>query len=288
MIHRALLHVAGLPGVGKTTFIERFLESKAALTICVRAEEAAELRQETETTPTRHPEIRRYLESGASDAVLYRFPRPDTDAFYDSDVMADYSEAVIVEGDSPVEYVDLSIFVAPCPRPDESLLRRALRDHTAEHRASIERYFTALESRESLASYLAQEMGGPLATVALGRPEMLDEMLVSMRKGLEKARRDPPPTATEHWVLGDRYRGLERAQLVIVNLRPEDDPERAHELCAEIPRLRKDQDVFDDVIGPLGNRVPITAVVADLGEASDAGLRKCLARVRRTLRSVSA
>lgn len=287
MIRRALLHVAGPPGVGKTTFIERFLERELALAICVRAEQDPELRREQETAPKRHSELRRYRESGASDAVLYRFPRPDADAFYDSDVMADYSEAVVVEGDCPVEVVDLSIFVAPSPRPGELLLRRALRDRSAEHRASIQRYATALESRESLASSLAQEMGEPLATIALGRPEMLDDMLGAMREGLEKARRGHPPEATEHWVLGDRYRGLERAQLVIVSLRPEDDPERAHELCAEIPRLRKDQDVFDDLIGPLGNRVPITAVVADLREPSDVGLRKCFARVRRTLRSVS-
>jgi hypothetical protein len=145
-----------------------------------------------------------------------------------------------------------------------------------------------LESRESLASYLAQEMGELLAKIALGRPEMLDDLLGAMEKGLEKARRGPLPRATEQWALGDRYRGIERAQLVIVNLRPEDDLERARDLCAEIPRLRKDRDVFGDVIGPLGNRVPITAVVADLVEPSDAGLRKCLARVRRTLRSVSA
>ncbi len=35
-------------------------------------------------------------------------------------------------------------------------------------------------------------------------------------------------------------------------------------------------DVFDDVIGISGNRVPITAVVANLKERADVGLRRCV------------
>jgi hypothetical protein len=55
-------------------------------------------------------------------------------------------------------------------------------------------------------------------------------------------------------------------------------------LLAEVARLRKDQAVFDDVMGRRGNKVPITAVVADLAEPEDLGTKKALARVRRVVR----
>ncbi|MBK9778229.1 MAG: hypothetical protein IPP62_18025 [bacterium] len=51
-------------------------------------------------------------------------------------------------------------------------------------------------------------------------------------------------------------------------------------------RLRKDQDVFDDVISWRGSRVAITAVAGNLLDAKDPGLRKAVARVRRAVRGV--
>lgn len=41
MFHRALVHVAGPEGAGKTTFTERLLEARAAFAVCVRAVAAA-------------------------------------------------------------------------------------------------------------------------------------------------------------------------------------------------------------------------------------------------------
>ena len=287
MIHRALVHVAGPPGVGKTTLIERLLESELALATCIRAERDPKLRHEKESAPRGHPELRRYREKGASAVALYRFPRPDFEAFYCSSVMEEYSEAVFIEGDCPLDSVDLSVFVAPSPRAGDSLLRRVTRDHAAEHRASLDRYAAASATRETLARYLAKELGEPMATLALRRPEVLDELRASMKRGLATARRAPPPAPTEHWALGERYEGLERAQLVVVNLHGEDDRARADNLCREIPRVRKDPAVFEDVIGVYGHRVPITAVVTNLENPKDPGWRKCTSRVRRCLSSVS-
>ena len=287
MIHRALVHVAGPPGVGKTTLIERLLESEVAFATCIRTERDPGLRHEEESAPKRHPELRRYREKGAAAVALYRFPRPDSDAFYCSSVMEEYSEAVFIEGDCPLDFVDLSVFVAPAPRGGESLLRRTTRDHAAEHRASLDRYAAAFATRETLARYLAEELGEPMATAALRRPEVLDELRASMKRGLAKARRAPPPAPTEHWALGERYEGLAGAQLVVVNLHGEDDRARAEDLCREIHRLRKDPTVFADVIGGHGSRVPITAVVSNLENPKDPGWRKCSSRVRRCLKSVS-
>jgi hypothetical protein len=287
VIHRALVHVAGPPGVGKTTLIERLLESELAFATCIRAELDPRLRHEEESAPKRHPELRRYREKGAGAVALYRFPRPDSEAFYCSSVMEEYSEAIFIEGDCPLDFVDLSVFVAPAPEGGDSLLRRVPRDHAAEHRASLDRYAAAFATRETLARYLAEELGKPMATLALRRPELLDELGASMKRGLDKVRQAPPPAPTEHWALSERYQGLAGAQLVIVNLYGEDDRARAEKLCREIHRVRKDPPVFEDVIGVCGNRVPITAVVTNLENPQDPGWRKCSSRVRRCLRSVS-
>lgn len=296
MIHRAVIHVAGPPKAGKTTLIERLLEREAVLAICVRGEKVPRLRREKESAPKGDPELRRYRDLGATVAC-YRFPHEDPEAFYDSEVMGDYSEVVLIEGDCPLAWVDLSVFVAPAPQPGESLLRRGTRDRAAGNRATADRYAAALETPEKLTSLLAEQLGEPMASLVLGRygagragisrDETMDEIRKAVQHSVERARKAPPPAATKHWALEKRYEGLERAQLVVINLHPENDRARAEDLCGEIPRLRKDRVIFEDVVGLSGNRVPITAVVANLEDPRDAGLRKCLNRVKRSMARVS-
>ncbi len=127
MRERALIHAAGPVSAGKTTFIERLLDAEVAFAICVRAKRDPKLRKEQESAPKTHAELRRYREAGASAVALYRFAEPSMDAFFTSAFMQDYSEAVFIEGDCPIDYVDLSVFVAPVPSKGHSLLRRVVR-----------------------------------------------------------------------------------------------------------------------------------------------------------------
>ncbi len=60
MRERALVHVAGPAGVGKTGLIERLLAAEAAFAICVRAEHDPKLRKAQESSPKAHEELRRY------------------------------------------------------------------------------------------------------------------------------------------------------------------------------------------------------------------------------------
>jgi hypothetical protein len=41
--------------------------------------------------------------------------------------------------------------------------------------------------------------------------------------------------------------------------------------------------VFEDILGYCGSKIPITAVIADLSNAKDVGLKKALARVKRSV-----
>jgi len=78
--------------------------------------------------------------------------------------------------------------------------------------------------------------------------------------------------------------GIERAQLAVVNARDDRERERGERLVSDVHRLRKDAAVFDDMLGYRGSKIPVTAVVANVADRSDAGTKKALARVRRAIR----
>jgi hypothetical protein len=59
----------------------------------------------------------------------------------------------------------------------------------------------------------------------------------------------------------------------------------AEQLVVDLARLRKDDALFSDILGTRGHRTPITAVVANMADPRDAGRKKAVARVRRTIRS---
>ncbi|MBK7539250.1 MAG: hypothetical protein IPI49_28575 [Myxococcales bacterium] len=97
--------------------------------------------------------------------------------------------------------------------------------------------------------------------MALKQPRVLDDLRRSMKSKLGDVRRAKPHAPTEHWALEDGYAGIERAQLVVVNVRSADRR-------PPMPSLS-------------GNKLPVTAVVADLSNPKDVGLKKAVARVKR-------
>jgi hypothetical protein len=280
---RALVHVAGPRGAGKTTFIEAMLEAEAAFATCVRGERDPKLRGECESTSKSQREIRRYLDAGASAATLYRFSQPDTIAFFTSTVMQEYSEAVFIEGDCPVDCVELSVFIAPPLAPGEAVLRQVKVDHKAEHQAQLAAFKRAGDSPDAASEWLRAQVGLPLGDMIVKYPSVLNQLAAGMRASRAHARQTRPPAPTACWVLADGYEGIERAQLVVVNQRGEKERECTKALLAEVVRLRKDRHVFEDILGYRGSKIPITAVIADLSNAKDAGLKKALARVKRSL-----
>lgn len=284
MRERALVQVEGPAGAGKTTFIERLLDAEVAFATCVRAEREAKPSKELESAPKAHPELRRYREAGASAVALYRFARQSADAFFTSHVMQEYSEAVFIEGDCPVDYVDLRVFVAPAPGKGRALLRRVVRHPGPARQAAIQEWSQALESPEAMARLLGAGLGEPLLGMALEQPRVLAELRRSLKGKLGELRREPLPAPTEHWALESGYAGIESAQLVVLNVRCAADRRAAEAVVADVARLRKDEQVYRDVVGRQGNKLPVTAVVADLSEPGDAGLKKATARVKRAAR----
>ncbi len=116
--------------------------------------------------------------------------------------------------------------------------------------------------------------------LARANPRLFEEARASLLAGIARARKAPPPGPTEHWALAEGYEGLERAQLVVVNIHAEAERPRAEDLVADVGRLRKEPALFEDI---LGTRIPVTAVVANLADPEDRGQKKAVARARRAL-----
>lgn len=293
MIERAVVHVGGPAGAGKTTLIESLLRSYDGLVLVARCVRDDSLRSSRETAPRRHPEMRRYREAGASGAALFRFPFADidSDAFFMTDLMQDHSQAVIVEGDSPFSHVDLRVIVAPVLGRGSCLLVRRTHDRAAEARAALDSLEAFLRQPAGLQKLLTRVLGYEAAPLVVRISPATEEARAELLAAIDEMRSAPPPEPTEHWALADGYAdgyaGIEDAQVVIANTREGARAEGAVRLLADLERIRKDEEVFADVLGWRGTRTSITAVAANLADGADPGSRKALARIRRAIRRVA-
>jgi hypothetical protein len=285
---RAFIHVAGPKGVGKTAFVEALLRGLDEVVICVRGVRLARRRMPAESRAKDDPEIRRYRKAGASEAVRYRFGtgRDAHTAFFEREFMQDWSTAVVVEGDCPVEAVELPVFVLPVLPPGETLIRRVLLDRAAAHEARLVEYEKAFRDRRSLSAFLRKMLWMPGLERASLSEEAFADLSARVQPQIEKLRAEGPPPPEERLAFAPGFEGLAAARLVVVNVRAEDEAARAEALRAEVAGLRGDRERWKELAGRSASRVPVTAVVARLSDPGDAGTRKAVARVRKAVRSV--
>ncbi|MHB1712992.1 MAG: hypothetical protein ACYCV7_16635 [Acidimicrobiales bacterium] len=287
MIERAFVHVGGPAGSGKTTFIEAMLAGTGALTLVARCLRDDTLARARENTPPTHPELRRYRQAGASGAALYTFPGRQNgfEDFFMTNLMTDYSQAVVLEGESPLDYVDLRVFVAPAPACTEQLfVRRTRRRSPGETvRGAAMRHL--LSDRGDPVEAFAQMGGDPLAELGRTNPALVEKLRAALGDVSAEPTSAPRRGSEKHWSIIDAYAGIEQAGLVVVNCRHGDNRQAAEALIADVVRLRKDKALAADILGIRGNRIPVTAVVADLADPNDPGRKKAIARIRRAIRS---
>ena len=199
-------------------------------------------------------------------------------------LMEDYSEGVVIEGDSPLGFVDLRVYVAPALHAGKSLFVRRQRDRAREERAKADALERLLRSPAGPAELLEQLVGLPIGDFARRHSSVLEQTREDMLRAIAQARKAPPPKPTQHWAIAEGYEGIEHAQLVVVNIRNEAARRTGEQLIGDLGRLRKDSVLFDDILGRRGSKIPITAVVANLGQPKDLGLKKAVARTARTIR----
>jgi hypothetical protein len=285
---RAIIHVAGPEGAGKTTFIETVLQRVDPPILVARCRRDDRLAEPKETSARREPELRRYLHAGAAGVALFAFPEAatTTDDFFMTDLMAEYSRAVVLEGDSPLSYVDLSVFTAPTPHGRERLfVRRSTPRPSRRKQTAVLKQL--LEEPADVVELMGRLVGEPVAAMLRARPELVEATRAELLAKLGQPQGSPTSLPAKRWTLSERYAGIERAQLAIVNIRDKDERRRADELVSDLVKLRQDREIFSDVIGYRGDRIPITAVAANLADPADSGVKKAIAKVRRVVQSRS-
>jgi hypothetical protein len=140
VIERAYIHVGGPAGAGKTTFVETLLRGIDRRWLAARCVQNDSLRRSRETAAKAYPELRRYRQAGATAASLFEFPGDDigTDEFFMTHLMEDYSQGFVIEGDNPLGFVDLRVYIAPAPPAGKSVFVRYQRDRAKEERAKAD------------------------------------------------------------------------------------------------------------------------------------------------------
>ena len=170
------------------------LTGSDALVIAARCVRDDTLRQLRQTTPGSHPELRRYREAGAIRAALLTFPGDAelSDGFFSADLMMDYSQAVVLEGDSPLRFVDLRVFVAPPPAEGHQLFVRCTHERRRYARESTAALEQLLRQPDGMVDALGVIGGARLAELGREHPELLEKMRARLG-GVAQARRAPQP-----------------------------------------------------------------------------------------------
>jgi hypothetical protein len=184
-----------------------------------------------------------------------------------------------------LEFVDLRVFVAPAPSEGQQLFVRRTGRAAPDDGGAGTVLSRLLSESDSVVDILGRIGGARLAELACKNPDLVEKMHASLRGASAERGRVAPPRPAEHWSVADGYAGIEHAQLVVVNARQGGNRGAAEALVAEVARLRKDKELAADILGTRGNRIPVTAVVADLADPNDAGRKKAIARARHGIRS---
>jgi hypothetical protein len=199
VIERAVILVAGPGGSGKTAFIEAVLAAVRGPIVVARCTREEALSAPSETSPASSPELRRCRGAGATGAVLFAFPGGlEAPGVLQTDLLMGYSKAVILEGDSPLDAVDLEVFVAPPPGAGEALFVRRTRDVAAAERAKADAWERLLREPDGAAMWIAEIVGGPMVEFVRENPQLVEDVRIKMLAGIESVRKASPPSPVEH------------------------------------------------------------------------------------------
>jgi hypothetical protein len=178
------------------------------------------------------PELHRYQVAGANTVARYAFPGTgDThDAFFQIDVMQDFSHAVVIEGDCPVSFADVTAFVASAV--GGRLLVRRKSDQPSRDRQAMDAWEAVLSRSGGLESALGALIGPGLGEFALRHAELVERERRKALTQLVELRSRPVAKHRMRWAVADAYQGVERAQLVVVNIRDDDERRTRPKPCS--------------------------------------------------------
>lgn len=294
MRNRKYICVQGPEGTGKTTLIQRLMNStRRALWLVCR------------TRPAPSPELagkwiygtkesREIAEAGAVESCVYYLPGESQgihDLFWDSEFIQSYSDAIAFEGcDPPGVESDLYVHVMR-PLMDEEELTSLeevevcqidSRDYLRMAGISLPEDARVLseEENEQQLEEENEDLAGSDEDISEEIIEIPDELAELILRALE---RKPMPIKKKVWKPRPGHEEIARCGLVIINIHDEPERPAAERTRRQIEALRTRPELRADILGHRYDRLRVTIVIANLCDPRDPELRKALARIKRVV-----
>jgi hypothetical protein len=124
--------------------------------------------------------------------------------------------------------------VAPTPVAGETLYVRRQRDVAAVRGAKTDAWAELLRQPDGMATWLEEVMGLPLGQFVRRNPHLAEDVRSRMLEGITRIRAAPPLTPVEYWAVSERFQGIERAGLVVVNVRVPAERNAAEQLLVDL------------------------------------------------------
>jgi len=282
---RALIHVDGPPGAGKTTLVEALLTHTDHMITAMRCVRDDTLPEPRESLAKTDPERAAIGQPARTPPPCTPSPPPATphDAFFQTNFMQDFSHAVMIEGDCPVSFARRHRlrrashrWTAPGPPARATSRAGSGRPWTRWRRCSAN---PAAWSRYSPDSSVPA-----WASSALPQPELVEQERRKALAQLAELRSRPVAKHRMRWAVADTYRGIERAQLVVVNIHDHTEKDNGEALLPRWPDYAKTTRSSPTSWARAATESPSTPSSPTSPPPTDPGTKKALARIRRVIR----
>src|SRR5438552_1048412 len=101
-----------------------------------------------------------------------------------------------------------------------------------------------LSQPDGMATWMHEVMSIPVGELLRVKAELGEDVRTKMLAGIAGARKAPPLKPMEHRAVSERLKAIERAGLLVVNIRDQSERASAEQLVAYVHRHRKDNAVF--------------------------------------------
>jgi len=277
-IARRIIYITGPEGAGKTAFAVRVLSSKPYGFGYARIRLEPGLKEPVTRMKPKSPESVRCKAIGATGCFeLACWPEPSHDDLWDSDLILDCHEDLLLEGDLSVGFATtLTVAVCRPLAPGQHLLRSVPGDSSAKRAKDILELEKGIADPDSMLEQTFKHLSPP---ITLSTPTVRKRL----KAALTELKAVPLPKSIPRPLLSPGLHSLGTAGLVVVNLHNPDEAQGAERLLSELKALRNDGELLKQLCGPTATRIAYTAVTANLVSGTDAGLKKALARVHRVV-----
>lgn len=285
------LWIDGSFGAGKTTLIERLLESNRKRQLAVVRFRASDSVTATEADNGQHEECKRYEDAEAVDQLHLTYPK---DIFNEGDHKAMQHVRDVLWNDCFGEEAACDALI--CEGSNDFAWRSSLRVFVA--RPLPEGQSLVTRERREVLRYSLQELLdlGILPAADSSEVESIEnaewetveavqssDELSEVERQLLDIAENGMPVCGQFWELHAEYRNIMKAAVIVINIHSEQERAAASALIEQINRLRTDPELNRDLSSRRDYCGRLSIFVCNLTNSKDHNLVKALARIKRPI-----